>query len=384
MLINFVCRPSKARKNGKSPLEMSITINGHRKCISLDRNVNAYNFDSKRQRVRNDNAVNEYLEAIRAKCYSIETEMLKTGMTLNVDTFCEVYKNGFASNTITILQLFEKHNEQFARKMNKGIIGKSSLEKYNVTMRYLSDFLRTLKKEDIVVKSITPMFIEDFFVFLLSTMSNNTAIQKMKQLKKILRMAVEEGYIKASPFKITLKKEQKEVCPLTLEELRTIRNKQITIERLARVRDMFVFECYTGLAFTDLTNLTKENFVTDSEGNEWIVKARQKTHIQSTIPLLPVAKEILLKYQDQLPTLTNQKYNSYLKELGDICGISKSLHSHLARHTFATILLNSGVDMVSVSKILGHANSKITEQVYAKMLPKTIMSKVKGVQSIIV
>ena len=310
--------------------------------------------------------------------------MLKTGMTLNVDTFCEVYKNGFASNTITILQLFEKHNEQFARKMNKGIIGKSSLEKYNVTMRYLSDFLRTLKKEDIVVKSITPMFIEDFFVFLLSTMSNNTAIQKMKQLKKILRMAVEEGYIKASPFKITLKKEQKEVCPLTLEELRTIRNKQITIERLARVRDMFVFECYTGLAFTDLTNLTKENFVTDSEGNEWIVKARQKTHIQSTIPLLPVAKEILLKYQDQLPTLTNQKYNSYLKELGDICGISKSLHSHLARHTFATILLNSGVDMVSVSKILGHANSKITEQVYAKMLPKTIMSKVKGVQSIIV
>ena len=133
-----------------------------------------------------------------------------------------------------------------------------------------------------------------------------------------------------------------------------------------------------------MANLAKENFVTDSEGNEWIVKTRQKTHIQSTIPLLPVAKEILLKYQDQLPTLTNQKYNGYLKEIGDICGISKSLHSHLARHTFATILLNSGVDMVSVSKILGHANSKITEQVYAKMLPKTIMSKVKDVQSIIV
>lgn len=384
MQINFVCRLSKARKNGQSPLEMSIIINGERKVITLKRCANSANFDTKWQNVKGDTATNEYLEAIRAKCYAIETEMIKRGMELTIDSFYEVYQNGFQENSISILKLFQKHNEQFEKKIKSGVITDTTLYKYTVTMRYLSDYLKTLKKQDIMVKDITPMFIEDFFVFLRATQSNNTAIQKMKQLKKICRIAVEEGYIKASPFKTILKKEQKEVNPLTLEELRTIRNKQIHIERLARVRDLFVFECYTGLAFTDLENLTKDNFVVDSEGNEWIVKARQKTHIQSTIPLLPVAKEILLKYQDQLPSLTNQKYNSYLKELGDICGIDKSLHSHLARHTFATILLNSGVDMVSVSKILGHANSKITEQVYAKMLPKTIMSKVKGVQSIIV
>ena len=215
-------------------------------------------------------------------------------------------------------------------------------------------------------------------------MSNNTAVQKMKQLKKVLKMAVEEGYIKVSPFKMTLKKEDVEVDPLTLPELRKIRSKKITIERLARVRDMFVFECYTGLAFTDMANLTQDNFVTDANGAEWIIKSRQKAKIKSTIPLLAPAKEVYLKYQGELPTLTNQKYNSYLKELADICGIEKNLHSHLARHTFATTLLNNGVDMVSVSKVLGHANSRITEKVYAKMLPDTILSKVHNVASKII
>lgn len=384
MTFSFLCRASKASKNGLCPIEFSININGERKYVTTNRKVKASSFNPRTQKVYNDNETNDYLAALRAKLYAQETEMLKRGIVITIDTFMDIYKNGFEENTITLLQLFKKHNEQFEKKIKSGVITDTTLYKYTVTMRYLSDYLKTLKKQDIMVKDITPMFIEDFFVFLRATQSNNTAIQKMKQLKKICRIAVEEGYIKASPFKTILKKEQKEVNPLTLEELRTIRNKQIKIERLARVRDLFVFECYTGLAFTDLENLTKDNFVVDSEGNEWIVKARQKTHIQSTIPLLPVAKEILMKYQDQLPSLTNQKYNSYLKELGDICGIDKSLHSHLARHTFATILLNSGVDMVSVSKILGHANSKITEQVYAKMLPKTIMSKVKGVQSIIV
>ena len=384
MTLSFLCRASKASKNGLCPIEFSININGERKYVTTDRKVKPSSFNLRTQKVYNDKETNNYLATLRARLYAQETEMLKRGIVITMDTFMDIYKNGFEENTITLLQLFKRHNEQFEKKIDRGIITKTTLYKYTVTMKYLENYLKTLKKQDIMVKDITPMFIEDLFVHLLTTQSNNTAIQKMKQLKKILRMAVEEGYIKTSTFKLTLKKEPKEVNPLTIEEVRTIRNKQIKIERLAKVRDMFVFECYTGLAFTDMENLAKENFVTDSEGNEWIVKTRQKTHIQSTIPLLPVAKEILLKYQDQLPTLTNQKYNGYLKEIGDICGISKSLHSHLARHTFATILLNSGVDMVSVSKILGHANSKITEQVYAKMLPKTIMSKVKDVQSIIV
>lgn len=384
MTLSFLCRASKAGKNGLSPIEFSLCINGKRKYVTTDRKVKASSFNLRTQKVYNDKDTNDYLEALRAKLYAQETEMIKSGMEVTIDTFMDVYRNGFKANTITILQLFREHNAQFEKKIAKGIIANTTLDKYNVTRDYLSAYIKTLKKDDVMVKDITPNFVEDFFVFLLKSMSNNTAIQKMKQLKKILRMAVEEGYIKVSPFKMTLKKEQKEIDPLTLDEVRKIKNKKIGIERLAKVRDMFIFECYTGLAFTDMVNLRSENIVVDAEGNEWIIKSRQKTKIQSTIPLLPIAKEILMKYQDELPTLTNQKYNGYLKELGDICGIKKNLHSHLARHTFATILLNSGVDMVSVSKILGHANSRITEKVYAKMLPETIMKKVKGIQNIII
>ena len=381
MVINFVCRASKAKKDGLSPLELSIIINGKRKYITLDRNVKVANFDSKKQKVKGDAAINEYTVALKVKCYGIETEMMKNGMDVTMDSFVDVFKNGFKANTITILQLFRERNELFGKKIANGVVTGSTLEKYKVTMDYVAAYIKTLKKDDIMVKEITPMFIEDFFVYLVGLMSNNTAIQKMKHLKKILRMAVEEGYISVSPFKMTLKNEQKEVNPLTLDELRKIKNKNISLPRLAKVRDMFIFECYTGLAFTDMVNLRRENNVVDTKGNEWIIKSRQKTKIQSTIPLLPIAKEILMKYQDELPTLTNQKYNGYLKELGDICGIKKNLHSHLARRTFATILLNSGVDMVSVSKILGHANSRITEKVYAKMLPETIMKKVMNVQA---
>ena len=203
----------------------------------------------------------------------------------------------------------------FGKKIANGVVTGSTLEKYKVTMDYVAAYIKTLKKDDIMVKEITPMFIEDFFVYLVGLMSNNTAIQKMKHLKKILRMAVEEGYISVSPFKMTLKNEQKEVNPLTLDELRKIKNKKISVPRLAKVRDMFIFECYTGLAFTDMVNLRSENIVVDPKGNEWIIKSRQKTKIQSTIPLLPIAKEIFVKYKEVLPTLTNQRYNGYLKEL---------------------------------------------------------------------
>lgn len=385
MVINFICRSSKAGKDGLSPIELSIIINGQRKYITTDRRVKASSFNTKTQKVAKDKATNEYLEALRAKVYAQETEMIKNSIEVTMETFIDIYKNGFTSNTITILQLFKLHNDQFVTLVEKNLCAATTLDKYNVTKSYLESFIKEqLNKEDVLVKDITPKMVEDFFIYLLESMSNNTAVQKMKQLKKVLKMAVEEGYIKVSPFKMTLKKEDVEVDPLTLPELRKIRSKKITIERLARVRDMFVFECYTGLAFTDMANLTQDNFVTDANGAEWIIKSRQKTKIKSTIPLLAPAKEVYLKYQGELPTLTNQKYNSYLKELADICGIEKNLHSHLARHTFATTLLNNGVDMVSVSKVLGHSNSRITEKVYAKMLPDTILSKVHNVASKII
>lgn len=285
MTLSFLCRASKTGKDGKSPIEFSLCINGKRKYVTNDRKVKASSFNLRTQKVYNDKATNDYLDALRAKLFTQETEMIKNGMEVTIDTFMDIYRFGFTSNTITILQLFREHNKQFEKKLSCGVNTSTTLDKYVVTMDYLASFLKTLKKDDIMIKDITPMFVEEFFVYLLTSMSNNTAIQKMKQLKKILRIAVEEGYIKASPFKMTLKKEQKEVQPLTIEEVRRIRAKKIDVDRMAKVRVLFVFECYTGLAFTDLVNLTSDNIITDAQGNEWIVKSRQKTKIQSTIPL---------------------------------------------------------------------------------------------------
>lgn len=381
MVINFVCRASKANKGGLSPLELSLIFDGDRRYISLNRRIKASSFNPKTQRVRNNDDANEYLDAIRLKVYNLESEMIKKGIQINAETFIDIFRNGFTEDCITILQMFEKHNEQYQAKADRQVVSPSTLLKYNVTKNYLARFIRsTMKKKDVLVKDVTPKMIEDFYLYLLKRMGNNTAIQKMKQIKKIMRMAVEEGYIKVSPFKLKMKADDVVVEPLTKEELRTLRSKEIGVERLERVRDMFVFACYTGLAFTDMHQLQPDDIITTPDGKEWIIKTRQKTKIVSTIPLLPIAKEILQKYNGKLPTMCNQRYNGFLKELGAICGIKKELHSHLARHTFATLLLNSGVDMVSVSKILGHANSKITERIYAKMLPETIYNRVQEIK----
>ena len=380
MYISFFCRPSKQLQNGLSPIEVSVTIGKERRVIRLPKYVRAEDFNVKKQRVKRNEVLNRYLDAVKVKFTQIETEMLKRNMPITTRTVIDVFQNGFADTNVTFLSLFDKHNEDAKTRSKRGLISPVTYQKYLLTRKMFADFLRTkLHRGDILLVDITPTMIEQFYIYLNGLMAKNTAIHKMKIIKKILKIAMEEGYIRAMPFKIKLAKDTLQYTPLSIDELRTIRSRQFATVRMAQVRDVFIFACYSGLAFTDLKNLTKEDMLSDEDGKEWIVKPRHKTKIISHIPLLPIAKEIWEKYDYKLPVLTNQKYNSYLKELADVCGINKNLHSHLARHTFATILLNSGVDMVSVSKILGHSNSRITESTYAQMMPETIMKRVTEV-----
>ena len=380
MYLKFMCRPSKMLQNGLCPLELSIIIEGKRKIIRFQKFIKASDFNAPKQYVKRNPEVNEYMESIRAKFYSIETEMLQRNIPITTQNVLDIYKNGFAETKLTVLMLFDMHNNEANVKQEQQLIVKATYQKYLLTRKYLAEFLRQeLNKDDILLVDITPTFIEQFFLFLNNKMDKNTAIHKMKLFKKILRIAQEEGYIRSMPFKLKLVAKNLEYNPLTVDEIRIIRNKELHSQRIQNVRDLFIFACYTGLSFTDLIHLTKANIHIDENGDEWIIKKRQKTEITSYIPLLPIAKEIWIKYDYHLPSLSNQKYNSYLHEIADICGIDKHLHSHLARHTFATILLNSGVDIISVSKILGHSNSRITEKTYAKMMPETIKQRVDEV-----
>ena len=384
MKVNFVIRQTKKKNDGCVPIEMTICVKGKRRYVSTGREVKPSDFNSKTQTVKGDKELNEFLKALKIRLYSIETTLMSKDVNVSIDTVLDVFRNGEQERTMTFLQLFEIHNCNVGKRVKQKLITPTTLSKYEVTKDYVTRYIKTeLKKDDILVKDITPSFIDNLFVFLLEFMSNNTAIQKMKQVKRVIRFAVDEGYIKVSPYKITLKKEKKEVQPLTIKEVNIIRKKKIDIKRLAQIRDLFVFECYTGLAFTDLMSLNDNDFHIDESGNKWIIKKRHKTNVVATIPLLPIALEILDKYNYKLPHMSNVKYNAYLKEIGDICGIKKSLHSHLARHTWATILLNAGMDMVSVSKCLGHSNSKITESTYAKVLPDKLFEKANKVNEVL-
>lgn len=380
MKVNFVVRRTKKKVDGTVPIEMTICVKGKRRYVSTGREVKPSDFNSKTQTVKSDKELNEFLKALKARLYAIETTLMSKDVNVSIDTVLDVFRNGEQERTMTFLQLFEIHNGNVGKRVKQKLITPTTLSKYEVTKDYVARYIKAeLKKDDILIKDITPSFIDNLFVFLLGFMSNNTAIQKMKQVKRVIRFAVDEGYIKVSPYRITLKKEKKEVQPLTIKEVNAIRKKKIDIGRLAKIRDLFIFECYTGLAFTDLMSLNDNDFHVDESGHKWIIKKRNKTNVVATIPLLPIALEILDKYNNKLPHMSNVKYNAYLKEIGDICGIKKSLHSHLARHTWATILLNAGMDMVSVSKCLGHSNSKITESTYAKILPDKLFEKVKKV-----
>ena len=376
MTITFVCRSAKvSKKDGLTPLELYVIIDGKRRFVSLNRRIDPKLFNAKKQIVRGDTQTNEYIEAVRMKCYALETEMLKRGLLLTVDTFIYAFKHGIRQNSISVYGLFDKFMEKQLEKKNIGLITHAIYVKYRCTIRYCKEAMQT----DKMLSDLTTSDMEDIYTYMLRKMSNNSAICYMRKLKTILIYAIHEGYISTNPITFKFHKDKVKKDPLTLEEVRRIRTKELGSERVENIRDLFILQCYTGLAFRDMSSLSEKDIRIDKDGKEWIVKERIKTGVPAFIPILPVVKQILVKYNYHLPTLTNQKYNSYLKEIQEVCGIKKTLHSHLARHTCGTLLLNAGVDMLTVSKVLGHSSTKTTEAVYAKLLPETIMRRVEEV-----
>ena len=376
MTLNFVCRKGKASaKDGLAPLELYVIINGKRRFVSLNRRIDPKSFNSRKQVVRGDDQTNEYIEAVRMKCYALETEMLKRGLLFTADTFVYAFKYGIKQNSISVYALFDEFMEKQEEKRKVGLITPAIYTKYRCTIRYCKEAMKT----DKMLNDLTTSNVEDIYTYMLGRMANNSAICYMRKLKTMLIYAIREGYISTNPITFKFHKDKVNKEPLTLEEVRRIRTKNLGSRSMENVRDLFIFQCYTGLAYKDMANLTQKDIKIDKDGKEWIVKERIKTGVPAFIPVLPPVKEILVKHQYLLPTLSNQKYNSYLKEIQEVCGITKTLHSHLARHTCGTLLLNAGCDIMTVSKVLGHSSSKITEQVYAKLLPETIMKRVEEV-----
>ena len=367
--ISFYCRESRTDRNGLAPIEASITLNGRRTFISLPRKEKPKTFQ-KELKKRGENELKEWCDLIRSRLYAIQTELIKQGLPITSSTIRDYAKHGGAK-VFRLDELIDEYNN-FLRARSD--ISKDTFQKYQFVFK---DFLSYSPE---LLSDINRDTIQGFFSFLKSKYEESTASVKMAKIRTLMRYAFDNGKMQVYPFNsVKIPRKPKPVEFLTESEIDQIRRKKMPNERLERVKDCFIFECYTGIAFIDMKNLMRSDFKVNEEGQIYIKKKRNKTGIDFFVVLIEDALQIAKKYDFNIPVLTNQKYNSYLKELADLCDIKKPLHSHIGRHTCACLLLNRGMSVESVAKVLGHSTIKHTQH-YAKLLDKTIFDEMKKVQ----
>ncbi len=382
--ILFYARKNQVNKNGEVGIMIRISVNGKNTQFSSKLQIDHESWDTKRKiaigRSNKANLINSTLDDIRASLTSHYREIERYESNVTAEKVRNAFL-GISENKQMLVEVFKQHNEELEKRIGKGIT-KRSVDKYELSRKRLACFiLHQYNIKDIALNDIKYNFITQFETYLLSNCGYkvNTSAKYLLQLKHIVTLAFNNGCVRADPFKnFKLRFEKVDRGYLTQEELNTIMQKRFAIQRIEQVRDIFVFSCFTGLAYIDVKNLTEKDIKISFDGKLWIMKKRQKTNVLSRILLLDVPKKILKKYKDKLqddkllPVLTNQKMNSYLKEIADLCGIEKNLTFHLARHTFATtITLTKGVPIETVSKMLGHTSIKTT-QIYARITDSKI------------
>lgn len=391
----FIIKKAKLLKNGEAPICMRITVNKRVAEVMIKRSIPIDLWNQKKECSKGKDRVaaelNHYINTVRAKVLQIHRELEIDNKPITADTI----KNCFYGRDKvqrSLLEVYAEHNEKC-----RALIGKeyteSTVTKFDTSINRLKEYIRSCyHRDDIMLAELDGQFIRDFDFWLKTKKhcQNNSALKHLKNLKKIVRIALANDWIKKDPFYgIHFKQEEVNVEFLSREELDILMNKKFTIKRLEQVRDIFVFCCFTALAFVDVQQLSREHLIKDNNGALWIRKARQKTNQMCNIPVLSIPQRILRKYEDNaecikkgvlLPVISNQRMNAYLKEIADLCGITKRLTTHVARHTAATVVfLANDVSMENVSKILGHSNIRMTQH-YAKVLDSSIMREMVNVE----
>lgn len=387
----------KRAVNNKANIYIRVTLNGQRVNISLKKKINIDTWDEKLQRakgtVKDSRILNLYLNDVQSKVYRIYQDFKKEEKPFT-SQMVKARFLGEDRRRFSFQNLIDYHNEKMQHKLHKNTMGQ-----YKTSQRYMVEYiLKEYKVIDILLSELDYSFVIGFEDFLRSyipksgqsKIGNNTAMKHIKRLRRMVTLAYQMEWIDRDPFvnfKIKIEKKEREF--LIGEELKNIENLSSKIERLVVVKDLFVFSCYTGISYSDIVRLTAVNIVKGIDGHSWISAKRIKTGTPFKIPLLPKASILIDKYKNDfrtsnndnlLPKLSNQKLNSYLKEIADLCGIKKNLTFHMARHTFATtVTLSNGVPIETVSKLLGHTKL-VTTQIYARVVEKKVsqdMEKLK-------
>ncbi|UMB55331.1 site-specific integrase [Lutibacter sp. A64] len=387
-------------KNNEADLFARITVNQKRANISLKRKVNIKSWDKSKSRLKGNSAnarkENQYIEQVKAKLHKIHIDLVNQEKFITAQLIKSTYL-GEGENHKTLQNLIDYHSNKI-----KNVLAPGSIRNYGITENYISKFLDQKRRtNDIYLKELDYKFICDFENFLHSywpeghpkAMGQNTVMKHIQRLRKMVTLAYHLEWLQKDPFirwKPTFKKTERQF--LSANELSNIENYHFPIERLDRVRDLFVFSCYTGISYIDIMQLTKENIHLGIDRNNWIITKRQKTKTPVKIPLLEKAQAIINKYKNHpitqvseslLPIITNEKLNFYLKEVALACGIKKNLTFHMARHTFATtVTLTNGVPIETVSKLLGHTKIATT-QIYARVIERKVSEDMNALKAIL-
>lgn len=386
------------RANAKSlPVYVRITTRGHRAEWSVQRSCEPARWNQQMGRStgtkEESKTLNAYLDAVLGQILEVQKEYaLRNEIATAEQVRAAILHTNEYEKQHKLMEVFQYHNDQFAKLVGKEF-SLGTYKKFKVAYNFLKAFIEwKYRKQDVYLGEINHKLITDFEFYLKTEkkQQHNTAMSNIKKLKKIVRICVANDWLDKDPFKsykITTKETHRNF--LLKEELETLMNKEISLQRLQQVRDIFVFSCYTGLSYSDVILLTPKDIAPGIDGEQWIFTKRIKTGTDSRIPLLPVAKNVLEKYATHpkvvadktlLPKISNQRLNSYLKEISQICGFTKELTFHCARHTFATtVTLTNGVPIETVGKMLGHKCLRTT-QLYAKILDTKVSDDMQALK----
>lgn len=380
----FYLRKNQPRRDGTAPIMVKVTVNGKSVQFNSKVNIHPTNWDSRvgkaigrSKEVMDSNASLDKLRVAILKSYDKQLE--EYGYVIPEKIRNQVL--GLEKGAKTLIEFIDLHNEQYANRIGINTT-RTTFVRYQLMKQRVQDFLKLkYNLSDIPLRDLTPVVLENFYLYLRKECNceNNSSMKTMQRLRKIVYFAKNMGEAMADPFqsfRVHFESVDREV--LTEEEIHMIYHKEFISGRLEQVRDIFIFSCFTGLSYIDMANLTDEDIKEAFDGNLWIMTKRQKTNVNSNIRLLDIPKAILEKYKGKqkngkcLPVVSNQKMNEYLKEIATICGITKTVTCHVARHSFATsIALSNGVPIESVSKMLGHTSIRTT-QIYAKITDRKI------------
>ena len=385
LIILFLLQKARLNKQNKCPIRCRVTYLSERKEFSLGLFINPINWDSRKQLAKppNDenNFINTELSLIKNKINQAFLFLQVQGIEFDAEDIYKQYKGESTQKQVGIVEFYSSYLERLKKMIGKDF-KLSTWEKFNEILPAIKDYIfYKYQKKDISLNKLDYNFIEDFDYYLRTEKSNSqiTINKKIQRLKKVVKVARKQKLLDFNPFEEHKPKQAKtKIVFLTQDELDKLKEKEFQSEILNKVRDCYIFCCYTGLGYSEMFSLKKSDIKQDEDGTLWIYKERQKTERTFSIPLIFTEPlEIIEKYKSEseflLPRLSNQYFNRLLKEIAVTLGITKKLTHHTGRKTFATtVLLNNNIPIETVSKLLGHSKITTTLSYYAEVMPSKL------------